>query len=160
METEKIQHILSFEAKMEKVHHKYCDSCRSVSIAMSVHTNKRTGKTYCDNCKKNVLFWSRKTFPDWLPTWKDDDGKTHFNLPDELIGLREGEKLLIQRLSLYVPMEHLKYGAHGCNGHCCCFPQSIQDVCNELPRISVEAVQVVKNYNSVDGTTGSLKFCI
>lgn len=85
--------------------------------------------------------------PFQLPVWIDKKtSEIHHTLPEELQGLRHGEKLLIQKLSTHVPLVHLKYGQYGISGHVCSFPQNIQEICNTLPRQpkDVEFIQVVK----------------
>ena len=42
-----------------------------------------------------------------LPVWFDVNGKKYFELPEELKDLTEGEKLLIQIINVYVPVNHL-----------------------------------------------------
>ena len=155
-----MQVIKKFEKSVMRIKHNKCFGCLSVSLAMKVTMNKKTGKTYCETCKKVKGIWNGKSHPDWLPSWNDEKGNIHFDLPAELKDLREGEKLLIQRMSIYVPLEHLRYGAHGCHGHCCCFPQDVQEVCDVLPRKHCEAIQVVKKYLLDDGNIGTVSFRI
>jgi hypothetical protein len=85
-----------------------------------------------------------------LPVWYDDEGIKQFHLPDELLDLREGEKLMIQIYSVYVPLQHLRKGNHGVLGHVCCFEQDINYVCYELPRKKVEVIKVCKNFKAAD----------
>lgn len=59
------------------------------------------------------------------PIWYDEEGAIHFELPDELKCLREGEKLLIQKVTAYVPLLHLQNGQIGSRGHACSFVQEI-----------------------------------
>jgi hypothetical protein len=39
-----------------------------------------------------------------LPIWIDDNHNIHYELPHGLIILTEGEKLLIQQVSAYIPL--------------------------------------------------------
>lgn len=102
-----------------------------------------------------------------LPTWNDGK-KEYYNVPVELQGLREGEKLLIQRVSVYVPLLHLQYGQIGARGHVCCFTQDVQEVCNVLPRLpkDVTIVKVVRKFKKAgtsgkdDGDYNAKTFCI
>ena len=157
-EVEKIKVVMDFEASASKIKFRKCFGCLSISLMLKVTMNKETGKTYCDYCKGITGVWKGECHPDWLPTWTDEHGNIQFRLPDELKGLREGEKLLIQRMSVYVPMEHLRFGSHGCHGHCCCFPQNVQEICDVLPRTKCEAIQVVKRYVLDDGNIGNVSF--
>ena len=71
----------------------------------------------------------------YLPIWIDKTGEVHFELPEELKCLQEGEKLLIQQVSVYVPLLHLKDGQIGSRGHVCSFVQDISNICTVLPRL-------------------------
>jgi hypothetical protein len=76
--------------------------------------------------------------------------------------LQEGEKLLIQQVSVYVPLQHLMYGQVGARGHTVSFPQDVSSVCKTLPRLpdNVQVVQVIKNFGLNDGTISSKTFSI
>ena len=63
-----------------------------------------------------------------LRIWFDVNGKKHFELPEELKDLTEGEKLLIQIIYFYVPVHHLLKGQTGCKGHSTAFRQDITKV--------------------------------
>ena len=82
-----------------------------------------------------------------LPTWNDGNIE-RYDIPLELQNLREGEKLLIQKVSVYVPLLHLQYGQLGIKGHVCCFPQDVQEVCTVLPCLpkQLTIVKVVQRY--------------
>ena len=97
-----------------------------------------------------------------LPTWIDKRHKIHYDVPEQLSCLREGEKLLIQRLSVYVPVYHLYKGQTACKGHCAAFQQDISSIVNELPRLpeDVEFVQVIKKYKDSKGDLGEKQFVI
>ena len=55
-----------------------CVKCQTLKFK----TNKEKTQSYID---KNML-----------PIWYDDNGLIHYELPDELIGLTHGEKMLLQ----------------------------------------------------------------
>jgi hypothetical protein len=97
-----------------------------------------------------------------VPYWTDDDGQKQFDVPIELSCLREGEKLLIQMVSPYVPFVHIKNGTLGLKGHVCSFPQNVQDVCTKLPRLPSEAkfVKMVRNFKNSDGEFGVKAFTV
>ena len=82
-----------------------------------------------------------------LPIWYDKNRNVQYYLPEQLACLREGEKLLIQQVSAYVPLLHLKDGQIGSKGHVCSFVQDITSICTVLPRLpdDVQFVKVVKN---------------
>ena len=83
-----------------------------------------------------------------LPIWIDDEKQQHFELPDELLGMYDAEKMLIQRMSPFIPLHHIKNGTMGLKGHVCTFIQDISTVCNILPRKpdSVEIIKVIHHY--------------
>ena len=155
-----IQIIDDFEKLNKKLKHKICNGCRSVSISLDVKkTCKNSNLRFCSVCQK-YGFTKDGEHPEWLPTWIDITGQKRFDLPNELDHLREGEKLLIQQVAPYVPIHHLRQGAHGLLGHVCCFPQDIDFVCRELPRKHVNVVRIIKNYKMEDGSAEQIIFKI
>ena len=112
----------------------------------------------CKNLKKVDLECNHQ----WLPTWKDSNNKIHYEVPKELAVLREGEKLLIQRLSVYVPVYHLYKGQTASKGHCAAFKQDINTIADRLPRLpeKVEFVQIIKKYRDSNGDAGEKQFVI
>jgi hypothetical protein len=97
-----------------------------------------------------------------LPLWTNEDGVTQYHVPEELSCLSEGEKLLIQQISVYVPLHHLKYGQLGAQGHIVSFPQDISEICKELPRLpnDVSLICVIKSFQLQDGEISSKSFMI
>lgn len=94
--------------------------------------------------------------------WVDKNLVVQYHVPPELACLREGEKLLIQQVSVYVPLHHLMYGQIGCRGHIVSFPQSVSSVCTTLPRLpkEVDIVRVIKRFKLGDGEISSKSFMI
>lgn len=156
---EKCSVVKSFEERNAQLRFKRCDYCRSVSLLETITQDRITKKYYCKFCK-NISGKEKQPIPQWLPIWIDEHGQTKFNVPKELEDLREGEKLMIQLVSPYVPLQHMKMGAHGCNGHVCCFPTDISYIAKTLPKTRVEAIKVVKHYKKQNGETGSTVFKI
>ena len=99
--------------------------------------------TFCQNKKNHLSSGSYS-----LPVWYDDNNQVHYDLPVELQGLHIGEQMVIQKLSLYVPIQYLRYGQLCCTGHVCAFPQDIQYLCRVLPRLpeQVTRIRVVKKF--------------
>ena len=112
----------------------------------------------CLHCKREGYTTSSFSHPIWV----DDEGNTQFSIPDELQDLREGEKLLIQQVSPYVPLQHLQKGSYGCKGHVCSFPQDIHSLCTILPRLpsDVTLVNVVKSFRDKQNVPHKLTFRI
>lgn len=150
--------IAAFEEKMRKVTHKKCAVCRSVSLNLFVSKSRNNCGPICSSCSEAKLF-KIEDFPDYLPTWNEGE-KVRFDVPQELQDLREGEKLLIQRISPMVPLQHLRYGQVATRGHCCSFFQDISSVCDDLPRKSVDAILVRKFWREEHGTLGQIQFFI
>ena len=96
------------------------------------------------------------------PTWTDNHGIKHLTVPKELSDLREGEKLLIQQVSPYIPLQHLQKGTYGCKGHVCSFPQTIHNICTVLPRLpsDISIVNIVKDFRDKDQNHHTLTFQI
>jgi hypothetical protein len=98
---------LAFDAACKTLKHSHCKVCHSASLNLVVGSNGT-----CTACKLNDRTETEHT--DALPIWhKDLHNKQNprFYLPSaELSCLREGEKLLIQQISSYVPLHHLPNG--------------------------------------------------
>ena len=99
----------------------------------------------CLMCKSSVSFLNKMQCA--LPIWLDVNGKKHFELPEELKDLTEGEKLLIQIINVYVPVYHLFKVQKGCKGHGAAFRQDITKVARILPNLAEDVVyvQVIKS---------------
>jgi hypothetical protein len=130
-----------FETRNMECQHSRCSVCRQVSTNMVLL--KRT--PVCKRCRSKTVK-NNNYVPPWLPLWVDDSGTNRYNVPECLTVLREGEKLLIQRISTYVPLRYMKGGAHGSKGHVCSFPKEIQEFVTELPRKKVEAIKVIRKF--------------
>ena len=69
------------------------------------------------------------------------------------------EKLLIRRCSPLIPSHHIKNGVYGINGHCVCFPQDIDKMCDELPQQKSSMVIFVRHIsNRANGEVSSRHF--
>jgi hypothetical protein len=148
----------NFDKKCKEMSHKVCHSCKIVSLQDIFKTDN-----LCHSCASSNS-WS-VNFLNCLPLWSEvQDGKIvqHFKVPEVLSCLREGEKLLIQQISVYVPLHHLMYGQLGARGHIVSFPQDISSVCHILPRLpsQVSLIRVVKHFKLDDGEIGSKSFSV
>jgi hypothetical protein len=142
---------------MKGLSHSKCDLCLSVGLTLKV-MRSREGVNRCVQC----CMKKRKSHPTWLPIWFNDQQKPQYHVPVELSALTEGEKLLIQQISPYIPMQHLQKGAYGSKGHVCSFPQAVNEVCTVLPRLpaNVNAISVVKHFKTKDDEPSSMVFRI
>ncbi len=151
---EKKRYLSSYQHEnyMFQLQHYRCRKCQCVTMYKINAVTDPNTSYYCSYCdKKPNEFFVQQGCNRLLPVWYDDFGLCHYELPDELVGLRLGEKLLIQRYSCFVPIVHIKNGIMGIKGHCCCFKQDICDMANTLPRLKVNAIKVVKGIKNSDG---------
>ena len=120
----------------------------------------RINKDLCTTCQASKP--DKEEMERNLPIWYDKNNKVQYHLPKELKCLREGEKLLLQQVSPYVPLIHLKDGQIGSRGHVCSFVQNVTEVCDVLPRLpnDVQFVKVVKKYYKDGGEIASKSFTI
>ena len=134
--------VLEFEKLCKGVSHSRCIFCRRVGIMLNVSSSGM-----CQFCSKKKV--SSDYTPYSLPVWFDESGQVHYELPDELTGLRIGEQLMIQKLSLYVPIQYLRFGQLCCTGHVCAFPQDVQMLCIVLPRLpeQITRIRVIKRFS-------------
>ena len=132
------ERILKGEAK-----NSVCDACQYVE---GFRYNSKSNDSYSQQLRSFYLQH------EMLPVWyEEDDQKTrinpHFEIPNELKDMTFTEQMLIQLYSAYVPVFCINgKGNIGYKGHCVCFPQDIQCVCNTLPRQKSEIVRVIKTY--------------
>jgi hypothetical protein len=148
---------LDFETACKTLKHSHCQICRSTSLKLVVHNN------ICTTCKQNNRI--EEEYREYLPIWYEDPKNkqtARFDVPTELSCLREGEKLLLQQISCYVPLQHLSKGQIGSKGHVCCFEQAIDEICKVLPRLpsDVKFIRVIKQYRKEGGDIGKTTFCI
>ena len=146
----------AFEKACAELKHKKCDRCRIVSLQdMFVSSGN-----ICRSCANG--HYTGDYFEEFLPIWSDEKGICQYHVPQVLSSLREGEKLLIQQISVYVPLHHLKHGQLGAQGHIVSFTQDISHVCKILPRIpeDVSLIRVVKHFKVGEGEIASKSFSI
>ena len=145
----------AFEAKCASIKHRKCDVCQIVTLQDIFKT-----ENLCKSCARTNS-WTAN-FTSVLPLWTNEDGVLQYDVPEELSCLSEGEKLLIQQISVYVPLHHLKYGQLGAQGQIVSFPQDITEICKQLPRLpnDVSLIRVIKSFQLQDGEISSKSFMI
>lgn len=111
--------VKSFENQMKRVEHQHCEYCHCVSLFITLSKVKQ--KMICSKCKSKHKHLDKPDLS--LPIWFDENKNIRYELPKKLCGLREAEKLLIARVSAYVPLLHLRKGQIGMKGHICSFLQ-------------------------------------
>ena len=146
-----------FESKYQSLSHFCCQYCQMTGMTIRPSCKDDAICTTCQASHAN-----REDMIKNLPIWYDKKGAVQFHLPDELKCLREGEKLLIQQVAVYVPLLHLQDGQIGSRGHVCSFVQDISSICTVLPRLpdDVHFVKVVKKYFQEGGQLASKMFVI
>ena len=102
-----------------------CDICLRVKLSMRM--SKKASKSACFTCYDK----QRKNHQFCHPIWINDNGEPMYHQPTELLELTEREKLLIQQVSPYVPLQHLQNGSYGSKGHVCAFPQDVHEMCTK-----------------------------
>ena len=149
--------VQEFETKCQAISHFYCQSCQRIGITIKQSHKNESLCTLCQGSKSK----NENRIEDF-PIWFDKHGLVQYHLPKELQNLREGEKLLIQQVSAYVPLLHLKDGQIGSRGHVCSFVQDISSICTVLPRLpnDVHFIKVVKKYLQEGGEVVSKMFSI
>ena len=160
---EKQRAFSAFDKANAQLVYSQCHVCHQIRLDWKVVpiTFDKKRLMCCNKCK-NLKKVDLECNHQWLPTWKDSNNKIHYEVPKELAVLREGEKLLIQRLSVYVPVYHLYKGQTASKGHCAAFKQDINTIADRLPRLpeEVEFVQIIKKYRDSNGDAGEKQFVI
>ena len=131
-EKEKKQVIRDFEGLVRQSKHTHCKCCRRIRIKQEL-SQKHSICTSCRKFKDNQYFLRNNGLPVWYLNG-DSSNDPNFCIPLELKNLSMAEKMLIQRVSPFVPLHHIKNGVMGLKGHVCAFEQNIKGMVNELPR--------------------------
>ena len=63
-----------------------------------------------------------------LPLWYGDNRRPIYTVPPQLAWLTLAEKLLIQRISPFVPLQHIRQSVMGLKGHGGAFKQNINNI--------------------------------
>lgn len=137
---------LKFEKDSSALKHSFCECCMIVSLSGSF----RKKKPLCFGCAK---LKNPRYYLDLgeLPVWFLD-GVPQFHVPLEISILTLAEKMLIQRVSLFVPLQNVKNGIMGLHGHVCAFDQNIEGFLKEVVNKSriVSALKWLAKYNKCD----------
>ena len=71
-----------------------------------------------------------------------------FTLPEVLSKLTMAEKMLIRKVSVYVPLYHVQKGIFKLKGHAIAFHQDIPSITSVLPRKLTEIVTVIRQHTN------------
>ena len=132
-----------FESNLKNLSLSHCVCCWQVKIGITLDS-----RNHCNECTKlpsNHYIDQRV-----LPVWHDKLGNVHYELPKELIELTLGEKMLIQAAAPFVPLRHIWKDQVGVRGHVCSFPQSVDEIVSELPRLpsNVNVVRMIRSFKT------------
>ena len=119
---------------------------------------KKNKKNICTIFADNPELYTEKN--EALPIWLDENGTIRFDLPEELQGFSIAKKCLIQMASPFIPIIHIKNGTLGSRGHCCSFPQQIEELFTILSRTpdNVKIVKLIRNFVDKQGEVTSKAF--
>ena len=146
-EFEKHINIRRFEEECSLLRHKKCMCCHSVRLTWKVNKNGVCGK--CAKLKDTEYYATKQALPTWIK-----DGTQVYTLPEELSYLTHAEKMLIQRISPFVPLHHIKNGTFGLKGHVCAFEQDVNEFLVRLPR-DKDDTTVLKVVQSIRAEMGN-----
>jgi hypothetical protein len=118
--------LVKFETKCSAIKHCFYKICRCVS--QGLHLFNVNGDMICKHCldQKSNKYDQSTT----LSIWTDDDGQIQYDQPFELSCLREGKKLLILMVSVYI---------QGLETHCVDPSHWWSNLTNDLRCILLEA---------------------
>ena len=160
--------IFQFENKMLQKTMQICGACHGKFLSNNIlKKNAYNRSSVCNTCQNVKGFQFDKTIKEeknyqkqledfylrneMLPVWyKTDDidkKEPQYHIPNELKEMTLTEQLLIQIYSAYVPVFCInRKGNVGYKGHCVCFPQDLNQVCESLPRTKTDVIRVIKKY--------------
>ena len=147
-EEDKDEAIRLFESNCQNIKHAFCICCHMVGLTIKVNR-----KGFCPRCARLSKDPNHFANKQMLPIWRKD-GQPMYHVPIQLACLRDAEKMLIQRISPFVPLHHIKGGVMGLRGHVCAFEQDISEFVNTLPR-SVNDVSLIRVVKVMQAEIGS-----
>lgn len=144
-----ILNTLDFEFRNNNLTYLECASCMSQTMTPCAEVTGRKQK--CSQCSQHAKY-TRKYFlrHNMLPVWYDEEGNPQYHVPEELQNLTFGEKLLIQKNAVLIPVVHISNGRIGLKGHTVTFRKDVMHVCTTLPRMSVDMVHVLREITESD----------
>ena len=148
---EKQQVVRDFEGCMRKHKHKHCTCCRRIRLKHDINN-----QGVCVSCKKfkdPKYFLRNKGLPVWYEG-RDNKKSPNYHVPSELQNLTLSERMLIQRVSPFLALQHMKNGVMGLKGHAFAFEQKIRSLATILPR-PVSDVNVIRVEQLVRSEIGS-----
>ena len=124
-----VKQVSEFEKEMINLHFNHCNICRRRELSLPV--NKHGLCNRCAKEKKGHHKYSDGNVA--LPTWIDRDGRKRYVIPKVLLDLDLAERLLIQQVSPFISVIHIKNGSMGSRGHVVSFYQDITNICTVFP---------------------------
>ena len=148
------EQILTFEQYLSSLNVFKCSVCMECKIVEKPPADNPNYTCKECNARNDPDFFIRNNLH---PVWHlmddnrnpllDEDGKKipQYHIPEELSCLSMYEKLLIRRCANFVPTVHLRNGVCAIKGHAVTFPQSITEMCDELPQRKETIVTFIRN---------------
>jgi len=142
--------IANFEASCRDIKHLHCSCCRRVSLNLKINAKRNICQSCADRSDDPEYFLNKNMLPIWYKR-----GIPMYHVPSELAVLTHAEKMLIQRVSPFIPLHHIKQGTFGLSGHVCAFEQDLQGVADVLPRSNMDAsvIKVIQTMQTEIGNT-------
>jgi len=133
-----LQQAYLFESRMFNTKSSYCTCCKRRRLGLVVGVDGLC--KFCMKERDGFHLYSEDNKA--LPVWYDKKGRPHYDIPAALKELTLAEQMLIQRISPYIPVIHIKNGTLGSRGHTVSFIQDITGICKEFPRLPEDVVMV------------------
>ena len=160
---------IAFEHEMNSLHLNVCSICLEYELLFEKNSARKEYDV-CSKCKDNKEIKDKSHYikMNRQPVWYeynadgtkvcDENGVPipQYHIPEELSNLTMAEKLLIRRFCPFIPSVHLKNGTMGLKGHCVCFPQDVNEVCNTLPQLKCQVVKYIREIGN--GETSEHRF--
>jgi len=133
-----LQQAYLFESNMFNTKSFHCKCCKRRRLGLVVGIDG-----ICKFCKNEAAgFHLYSEDNKAIPVWYDKKGRPHYDIPPALKELTLAEQMLIQRISPYIPVIHIKNGTLGSRGHTVSFIQDIDGICKEFPRLPKDVIMV------------------
>ena len=118
-------------------------------VSLNIKVDKHGYCVKCSRKKDKNFLLNNKLLPLWYL-----DNEPQFHIPVVLARLSYAEKMLIQRVSPFIPLHHIKCGIFGLSGHTCAFEQDITGMAVILPLMHND-VRLIRVLQAVKGEIGS-----
>ena len=145
--------IANFEKQTGELALNTCNCCKTSRLDNEIKGPQKR----CQRCRRYKYTLDFLLGKKALPVWRKN-GIPMYHVPAVLAKLSHAEKALIQRLSPFVPLTHIKKGTMGLSGHTCVFEQDLNGFVNTLPRKldDITLMNVVKKIRLEIGSNSTI----